>query len=67
MSTNNKLNSDRAISRLRSAAHTGSLRAVVNELATICEKTTVAQCSKLRAMMPRLSVETAQHRVRIGD
>ncbi|MBT4126528.1 MAG: hypothetical protein HOJ22_01945 [Chloroflexi bacterium] len=67
MSTQNTNNSDIAISRLRSAAHTGSLKAVVGELADICKETTVDQCSKLSGLMPRLSVETAMHKVRIFD
>jgi len=67
MSTNNTNDSDRAISRLRSAANTGSLRAVVSELATICKDATVAQCSKLSGLMPRLSVDAALQRVRLDD
>ena len=51
--------SDHKVSRLRSAAGTGSLKAVIGELATICKETTLDQCSKLTRMMPGLSVEPA--------
>ena len=57
--------SDQAILRLRSATRTGSLRAVIGELTTLCGEVTVEQCSKLARMMPRLSVETARNSVRI--
>jgi hypothetical protein len=66
MSTKNTHNSDEAISRLRRAANTGSLKAVIGELATICKDATAAQCSKLSSLMPKFSVETALHSVRIN-
>lgn len=65
MSTQIQNNSDSEISRLRSAAHTGNLKNVVSELVTICKTATIEQCSKLSSLMPRLSVETALHSVRI--
>jgi hypothetical protein len=43
MSTINTQNSDEAISRLRRAAHIGSLKTVVGELVTICKEVTVTQ------------------------
>ncbi len=55
------------ISRLRSAVRTGSLRAVIGELTTICEEITSDKCSELTRMLPRLSVETARISVRIGE
>ena len=48
------------VSRLRSVARTGSLRAVIGELGTICKEITADQCS----MMPRLSIETARISIR---
>jgi hypothetical protein len=66
MSTKNTHNSDEAISRLRRAANTGSLKAVIGELATICKDATAAQSSKLSSLMPKFSVETALHSVRIN-
>ena len=59
--------SELTISRLRSAARTGSLRAVIGELTTICKEITADQCSKLARMMPTLSVETARVSIRIDD
>lgn len=59
--------SDDTVSRLRSAARTGSLRAVIGELTTICKEITSDQCSKLARMMPRLSVEAARISVRIDE
>ena len=58
---------DNNISRLRSAASTGSLKAVVNELTAICKENTAEGCSKLARMMPGLSVETARVSVRNDD
>jgi len=66
MSIKNTHNSDEAISRLRRAAHTGSLKTVVGELVTICKDATAAQCSKLTELMPKFSVETALHSVRVN-
>ena len=62
-----KFVSDNTISRLRFAASTGSLRAVVRELATICQEITAEGCSKLARILPGLSVETARVSVRIDD
>lgn len=67
MSRHFKFVSDSTISRLRSTARTGSLRAVVRELTTICQEITAEGCSKLARMLPGLSVETARVSVRIGD
>lgn len=66
---NRQLNSDsdHTISRLRSAARTGSLRAVIGELITMCNEITSDQCSKLARMIPGLSVETARVSVRIDE
>ena len=58
---------DNTISRLRSAASTGSLKAVVSELTTICKEIMAEGCSKLARMMPGLSVETARVSVRNDD
>ena len=59
--------SDRTVSRLRSAARTGSLRAVIGELTTICKEITAEQCSKLARMMPGLSVEAARNSARTDE
>ena len=59
--------SDHIVSRLRSVARTGSLRAVIGELGTICKEITADQCSKLARMMPRLSVETARISIRSDE
>ena len=58
---------DNTISRLRSAASTGSLKAVVSDLTTTCKEITAEGCSKLARMMPGLSVETARVSVRNDD
>ncbi|MDG0866361.1 hypothetical protein [Candidatus Lucifugimonas marina] len=65
MNTQPHSDSIHEISRLQSAAHTGSLKAVVRELASICKDTSTEQCTKLTELMPRLSVETAMHKVRV--
>ena len=67
MSKHFKFVSDNTISRLRSTARTGRLRAVVRELTTICKEITADGCSKLVRMLPGLSVETARVSVRIDD
>ena len=59
--------SDPTISRLRSAARTGNLRALLGELTTICAEITVTQCSKLAQLMPRLSVATARASVKTDE
>jgi hypothetical protein len=59
--------SDHKISRLRSAARTGSLRAVIGELAAICSEITAEQCSRLARLVPRLSVDTARVSIRIDE
>ncbi|MCZ6538675.1 MAG: hypothetical protein O6922_02460 [Chloroflexi bacterium] len=59
--------SDRSVSRLRSAARTGSLRTVIGELTSICREITADQCSKLARMMPGLSVEAARNSSRTDE
>lgn len=66
MNKNYTFDSDHAISHLRSAARTGSLRTVIGELATMCREITADQCSTLARLVPRLSVETARISVRIN-
>jgi len=58
---------DNTVSRLRSAASTGSLKTVVSELTTICKEITAEGGSKLARMMPVLSVEIARVSVRNDD
>ena len=55
------------IARLRSAASTGSLKAVIVEVTAMCKETTAAQCKKLVRMIPGLGVEAARVSVRADD